>query len=99
MLSLDSHFSKFAFVLFCYITSHLNISQGKVKGYIEILRKQNSLFSSVPVIKRQLLKISNRNPQAGSSLFIIGWYSYQKYIKVLLKQCTSSSQKYKSLAF
>ena len=66
------------------MTSHLNISQGEVKGYIEILRKQNSLFSSGPVIKHRLLKISNRNLQAGSSLLIIGWYSYQKY-KVLLK--------------
>ena len=98
MLSLKSHFSKFAFVLFCYMTRHLNISQGEVKGYIEILRKQNSLFSSGPVIKCRLLKISNRNLQASNSLLMIGWYSYQKY-KVLLIQCTCSSQKYKSLAF
>ena len=56
-------FSKFAFVLFCYIKNHLmtgplgnsefcfpQISMFPVSGNIEILRVQNSLFPSGSVI-------------------------------------------------
>ena len=42
---ISARFSKFAFVLFCYITNHF------VSGNIEILGKQNSLFPKGPVIK------------------------------------------------
>ena len=61
-------YSKFAFVLFCYITNHwslgeqwillpsnLNVSLDFLSGNIEILGKQNSLFPSGPVIKCLLL--------------------------------------------
>ena len=63
---ISARFSKFAFVLFCYITNHLmtgplgnselfpsnlNVSLDFVSGNIEILGKQNSLFPSGPVIK------------------------------------------------
>ena len=42
---IPARFSKFAFVLFCYITNHF------VSGNIEILGEQNSLFPSGPVTK------------------------------------------------
>ena len=49
-------FSKFAFVLFCYITNHLMTgslgnSEFCFPRNIEILGKQNSLFPSGPVVK------------------------------------------------
>ena len=59
---ISARYSKFAFVLFCYITNHLltgpdwfpsnlNVSRDEVSGNIEIRGKQNSLFPSGPVIK------------------------------------------------
>ena len=39
---ISAHFSKFAFVLFSYMT--------KLSGNIEIIGKQNSLFPSGPVM-------------------------------------------------
>ena len=51
---ISARYSKFAFVLFCYITNH-NVSLDFVSGNIEILGKQNSLFPSGPVIKSLML--------------------------------------------
>ena len=62
---ISARFSKFAFVLFCYITNHLMTGPlgnsefcfhrisilDEVEGNIEIRGKQNSLFPSGPVIK------------------------------------------------
>ena len=48
-----ARFSKFAFVLFCYITNHLMtgpLGNGEF-CFPAILGKQNSLFPSGPVIK------------------------------------------------
>ena len=67
MLSLESQHYGFSKLLFCYITNHLltgplgnskfccsrisAVSLDFVLGNIEILRKQNLLFPSEPVIK------------------------------------------------
>ena len=47
-----ARFPKFAFVLFCYVISNLNVPRDEVEGNIQILGKQNSLFPKGPVIKR-----------------------------------------------
>ena len=52
VVGISAHFSKFAFVLFCYITNHLmtgplgnsGVCFPRILGNIEILGKQNSLF-------------------------------------------------------
>ena len=58
-------YSKFAFVLFCYITNHF------VLGNIEILGKQNSLFPSGPVITCLMFATdgTEREPVAVYNLF------------------------------
>ena len=51
---ISARYSKFAFVLFCYITNHLMTGP---LGNIEILGKQNSLFPPGPVIKCLLTNV------------------------------------------
>ena len=63
----SARFSKFAFVLFCYITNHLMtgplgnsefcVCLDFVSGNIEILGKQYSLFPKGPVIKLTLISL------------------------------------------
>ena len=65
VVGISARYSKFAFVLFCYITNHLMTGPlGNsefcfprifVSGNIEILGKQNSLFPKGPVIKCLML--------------------------------------------
>ena len=54
VVGISACFSKFAFVLFCYVTNHLmniNVSLNFILGNIEILWKQTSLLPLGPVIK------------------------------------------------
>ena len=52
----SAHFSKFAFVLFCYITKDWSLGEQRILfpsdlNVFEILRKQNSLFPSGSTVK------------------------------------------------
>ena len=73
---ISARFSKFAFVLFCYITNHLmsgllgnsEFCFPRISMFpenIEILGKQNSLFPSEPVIITKAKQLTVRKRQPG----------------------------------